>query len=213
MEQIKLTSYGFIRTPENDFSDDGNHFKCYTYKGIRVSYLKYKGEVYISGSASGIGLNYEEYSSLPHYRALDKLNGVDESEVTPESIEQLKKDIEAFMEEVNNFEVKEVSDQEIVEYFEQVKAKKEMDFNKAMALLNDVPVENIFNNLSKYELQSIKDYIQSERKAISRWSKEEALKTSQQYRRQLLKSQHDLKSAFSWFVGEIIKLANKALED
>ena len=39
-ERLNFKKYGFIRNKENDFSDDGNRFKCYDYKGIEITYLK-----------------------------------------------------------------------------------------------------------------------------------------------------------------------------
>ena len=40
MNIIKLTSIGFERDTEGNFSDDGHYFWGYTYKGMKFSYLK-----------------------------------------------------------------------------------------------------------------------------------------------------------------------------
>lgn len=52
-ERLNFKKYGFTRVPEEDFSDDGNHFKMYDYKGIRISYLRdTDGDVYLSARAT-----------------------------------------------------------------------------------------------------------------------------------------------------------------
>lgn len=37
---------GIIRRKDWDFSDDGNRFRCFEYKGLRISCLKSDGEIY-----------------------------------------------------------------------------------------------------------------------------------------------------------------------
>ena len=77
MKKIMMTKYGFVRTPESDFSDDGAKFDTYRVGNrVRVSKTTYKGDAFISASIDGTKLPYEVYGKLPHYSALDKLNGV-----------------------------------------------------------------------------------------------------------------------------------------
>lgn len=76
MKRINLTKYGFVRTPEEDFSDDGTRFNVYRLGDVRVSKAVSGGEVYIAGRIDNGKLPYAVYSKLPHYRDLDKLNGV-----------------------------------------------------------------------------------------------------------------------------------------
>ena len=88
MKRIELTKYGFIRSKEDDFSDDGNRFTCYRVGKVRVSKLVSEGEAYISASIDDYLLPYETYSKLPHYRDLDALNGVSASDITEEDIQK-----------------------------------------------------------------------------------------------------------------------------
>lgn len=76
MKRINLTKYGFIRSPEEDFSDDGFHFTCYKVGKVRVSKTIYSGVAYISARIINNELNYDEYSILPHYKSLSALNGI-----------------------------------------------------------------------------------------------------------------------------------------
>lgn len=93
MTRINLCKYGFVRWPEEDFSDDGNHFTCYRAgKKIRVSKLVSNGEVYLSAdsSAGNNTLPFEVYSQLPHYHDSNwKWNGVPQASLTEQDLKDL----------------------------------------------------------------------------------------------------------------------------
>jgi hypothetical protein len=77
MKKIMMNKYGFVRWPEEDFSDDGNRFYCYKVGSrVRVSKLVSDGVAYISARIDHGTLPYAVYSKLPHYSKLDDLNGV-----------------------------------------------------------------------------------------------------------------------------------------
>lgn len=76
MKRINLTKYGFVRAPEEDFSDDGTRFSVYRLGDVRVSKVVSGGKVFIAGRIESEKLPYDVYSKLPHYRDLEKLNGV-----------------------------------------------------------------------------------------------------------------------------------------
>lgn len=87
MKKIMMTKYGFVRWPEEDFSDDGNRFQCYKVgKRVRVSKLVTNGEVYISARIDGNRLPFNVYKALPHYHSLDKLNGVSIASLTDDDL-------------------------------------------------------------------------------------------------------------------------------
>jgi hypothetical protein len=90
MERINMKKYGFVRWPEEDFSDDGNRFTCYRAgEKVRISKLNSAGQVYISARIDGTKLPYEVYSKLPHYKSLDKLNGVSLAGLTDNDLLEL----------------------------------------------------------------------------------------------------------------------------
>lgn len=78
MNRIDLTKYGFVRSPQDDFSDDGTRFTCYRVGDVRVSKAVWQDQVFIAGRYEGPDsyLEYEEASLLPHDSAMNKLNGV-----------------------------------------------------------------------------------------------------------------------------------------
>ncbi len=90
MKKIIMTKYGFVRWPEEDFSDDGNRFTCYKVgKRVRVSKLVDDGQAYLSiNSSVGKGtLPYDVYKELPHYNdATWKYNGVSVTSLTDKDI-------------------------------------------------------------------------------------------------------------------------------
>jgi hypothetical protein len=102
MKRIELTKYGFIRSKEDDFSDDGNRFTCYRVGKVRVSKLVSEGEAYISASIDDYLLPYETYSQLPHYRDLDALNGVSASDITEEDLQKLYEDCISYEKEYDD---------------------------------------------------------------------------------------------------------------
>lgn len=105
MTKINMTKYGFIRWPEEDFTDDGSRFTCYRVgERVRVSKTTYQGEVFISARIDGRKLPYEVYSSLEHYRALDKLNGVRITSLTDQDLNELYDVCIAYEKEYNEAE-------------------------------------------------------------------------------------------------------------
>lgn len=91
MKRINLIKYGFVRWPEEDFSDDGSHFTCYRAgKSVRVSKLVSDGQAYLSAdSECGNGtLPYEVYSKLPNYQKSNwQYNGVSADTLTDADLE------------------------------------------------------------------------------------------------------------------------------
>ena len=85
--RINLVKFGFIRTPERDFNDDGSTFTCYRVGRVCVSKCLCDNTVYLSGRIDG-NLPYDTYSKLKHYRALDNWNGVPRQVVTEEVIKR-----------------------------------------------------------------------------------------------------------------------------
>ncbi len=91
MKRVNLTKYGFVRWPEEDFTDDGNRFTCYRAgKAVRVSKLISDGQIYLSiDSSCGNGtLPYEIYSKLPYYKEANwSYNGMSVEDLTEDDIQ------------------------------------------------------------------------------------------------------------------------------
>lgn len=88
MANINFKKCGWIRTPEKDFSDDGNRFICYGLEGwgnqIRLSKCTYEDSVYIS-------IQYQS-NKTAFYKYFDELNGVSK-DFASENIERVTKEV------------------------------------------------------------------------------------------------------------------------
>lgn len=100
MKKIYLKKYGFIRAPEEDFTDDSAVFTCYRAGKVLVSKTLYNDKVYLSGHANIDGkLPYEVYSNLPYYASLNRLNGVTVVGLEGADLEKLYSDCLAYEKE------------------------------------------------------------------------------------------------------------------
>lgn len=142
MNKINLTKYGFVRTPEEDFSDDGTRFQVYKAgKNIRVSKASWLDEIFLAGrlNDSVRGLTYEEESALPHYKNLGRLNGVSKLHLTDADLKQFYDDCIAFEKEYNEAVANIVypSETELLKAYEQIKAVREHEFKVVDKLISE----------------------------------------------------------------------------
>lgn len=162
MERINLKRFGFIRSPEDDFSDDGSRFTCYRLDGcpkIRLSKCVSYGEVYLDADLRDGRLPYEIYSKLPHYRGLSRLNGVAISSITEDDLQRLHDDCFEYVREYDEIaaRTKYPSVDEIV-----AKATAQLeDDKKAFAALNAVITVEDLLRLSDYQMKNFKNYYTS----------------------------------------------------
>ena len=71
MTRVNLTKYGFVKSPEDDFVDDGARFVCFRLSDTgraRISKCVSGGQIYLSIRCDG-AVPHELYSKLPHYKA------------------------------------------------------------------------------------------------------------------------------------------------
>lgn len=111
VKNIPLQKFGFVRAPEEDFTDDGARFTAYWYdpegkgdKTFRLTKTTYDGEAFIS-------VRY----SLPGTRTtsfIDDLNGVSVDEAI-EGLPDLVKQIEDVKSKISTFAAKTLTDEEI----------------------------------------------------------------------------------------------------
>lgn len=183
-----LQKYGFIRRPEDDFSDDGSRFRGYVYKTDKgempVTYLKSNGQVYLSASLHHKDeLSYEEYKDLPSYRDSDKYNGVPEDEVDVADFAKIcDRLISEYSEAVIAIEAVPMS--KIEELCNKLAKAALDDYNKTVKLFRTVDPMKILD-ISPYELKRLKEYF--ERAKVETENRFERIKdTSERNKRQFL---------------------------
>ncbi len=203
MDRINLTKYGFIRRPALDFSDDGSRFRCYELDGIEVSYLKSNYGIYISGHSTPISggmLKYDEYSKLPHYKALDNLNGVDDVEES--ELYQLANDIRAYAKEYREAEAKleYPSEEEARSYIEEHLESYRSQLYELDAKLR---LKALWN-LSEYKIKDLVHYSKSINSKINYL--EDALKNLENYIRTNRVEIKQRKKPDTWYYEECLEI-------
>ncbi len=77
----QFAKFGFVRDESQDFTDDGNRFRCWTYLGVRVSYTTGCGEVFIAPRFETYNkpFSYKEFLDAMNERGIDPdcYNGIE----------------------------------------------------------------------------------------------------------------------------------------
>jgi hypothetical protein len=161
MKRINLVKYGFVRWPEEDFSDDGNRFICYQageYENLRISKLVSDGQAYLSAQAD-CNLPYEIYSQLPNYQAATwQYNGACVDRLTDEDLQNFYRACCAYAQECIEAEAKieYPTIEEITAQCEKITAKAIDQYKKASQLVVEAVLDGTITNLSDYELSTLK---------------------------------------------------------
>ena len=216
MKKIMMTKYGFIRCPEEDFSDDGNRFQVYKVGNrIRVTKCVSEGEAYISARLEGGQLPYDVYSNLSYYCDLGRLNGVSTDGVTEDDLQRLYESCLAYEQEYIAAEnsIQYPTKEEITEQCQKIHAQTILDLNRAEQLFNQKALAAALT-LSDYEWKRLKEYLNELVKRAKRFDSEFKIEELVQNMYRTSNSflfcsptYSDLKE--SWYYTEIIKLFNR----
>jgi hypothetical protein len=177
MTRINLIKYGFVRWPEEDFSDDGNKFTCYRAgKNIRVSKLVSDGQAYISiSSSAGNGtLPYETYSKLPHFNDANwKWNGVSVASLTDQDLIDFYNACIAYEQEYEAAEASIVYPtlEEIKDKATRVTAKRLLELDTIEWWIKNHALEAAAK-FSTYEWRQVQEYIKNLMADVKRYDPE-----------------------------------------
>ena len=171
-KQIRLSSIpGVTRDPSNDFTDDGNRFQAYLYKGVvPITYLRAGEDVYITIAFHHLeDINYDEYKEFPSYKNADEFNGVPvdtfNAEIFQKNLEDAYKDIVDFLGSVDDVDSAQLEDRitsinnACKEYEEKVKQYIQDNALKIMKL-SDSQFRNLKNYVSNAGSRTA-DYIRN----------------------------------------------------
>lgn len=157
--KIRLSAIpGVTRDREGDFTDDGNRFQAYLYKGlIPITYLRFDGDVYITIAFHHLkDINYEEYKEFPSYEHANDFNGVSIANFDPQVF---KKNLDAAYDDVTTFlgNVEEVDPQQLDDRIKVInKACKEYE-EKVKQYIKDNAL-NIMK-IPDYQFRELKRYV------------------------------------------------------
>lgn len=162
MNRINLTKYGFVRCPEEDFSDDGNRFQAYKVGRVRVTKLVSDGQAYIDGDINDGKLPYEVYSKLPHYVFCGKLNGVPAAAITEEDLQELYESCQAYDKEYTGAEntIQYPTELELKHKCRCIQSKLTKEMNALEQLMGEHAVEAA-TKFAKWEWQQLQEYLKN----------------------------------------------------
>jgi hypothetical protein len=157
MKKIMMNKYGFVRWPEEDFSDDGSRFTAYRVGRVRVTKCTYNGTAYIDADIHGTKLPYEVYSKLPHYAALGKLNGVSIDSLTDNDLFNLCEACLMYEQEYNDAEnnIQMPTLDEIKKQCARVQLKRKQELADININFNIA----VATKIEKWEWNNIRDYM------------------------------------------------------
>lgn len=207
---LNFKGAGIVRAPELDFSDDGNRFRGYKVGEMPITYLKDRGQVYLSIRPDYLtGLNYREYSKLPSYPDADKYNGVDENKVDLKDVVEIATKLyNEYQEAVNNLQ--DVSDDDFKAITDTYYEKAKREFEEAKNKIESLGVENLLN-LSEYKIKDLKNYLERLRDFIKEWSWERQQNTDQSTRRHRMTDEDKAyRQKTSWYLEQINEIVDKA---
>lgn len=162
MKKIMMTKYGFVRCPEDDFSDDGSRFDCYRVGRVRVTKHVSDGQAYIDGDINDGRLPYEVYSKLPHYVFCGKLNGVPAAALTDEDLQELYESCQAYDKEYTDAEnsIQYPTELELRHKCNHIQAKLIKEMNELETLMGEHAIEAA-TKFAKWEWQQLQEYLKN----------------------------------------------------
>lgn len=160
-KQIRLSSIpGVTRDPSNDFTDDGNRFQAYLYKGVvPITYLRAGGDVYITIAFHHLeDINFEEYREFPSYKHADEFNGVP---VDDFNLEVFQRSLESAYDDIVKFRggVQEVDSDQLEDRIKVINAACKEYEEKVKQYIQDNALKIM--KLSDYEFRTLKSYVSS----------------------------------------------------
>ena len=166
MERVNLTSYGFKRSPDEDFCDDGSKFFVYRIgKLIRVSKLVRDGYAYISARAESTDdikllVDYDTYSKLPHYKEMDKYNGCYVSSLTEQNLIDFANDCLTYEKEVMQAQLKVLTTMptywDLAKQCNAINAVRLQEYNELASKISSLGLK-IWTTLSRYEFAELQE--------------------------------------------------------
>lgn len=175
MTRINLIKYGFIRFPEEDFSDDGNRFTCYRFSDTNshISKLVADGQAYLSAHVSG-QLPYEVYSKLPNYQAATwSYNGISVASLTDEMLQDFFQACVQYEKEYQAAEaaIEYPTECELQHKCLRIQTKLTHEMNELETLLGEHAVEAA-TKFSKWEWEQLQKYLTYMLQELSRYNPE-----------------------------------------
>lgn len=164
MNTKTVKNYNFVRREDLDFSDDGNRFRGYSYKGLPITTLYLDGCVYCHVRPDYLqynGIPWEMWKETEEYKLCDKYNGTSEFI----DLDDLANICEKVLAKPNSMKVEldnmDVSEQKTKVF--SVLLKEQNELNVFIAKAENFNWFKLFmdDKLSDWEMKKVRDYLKS----------------------------------------------------
>lgn len=165
LTKANVGKYGIVVREDLDFTDDGNRFRGFSYKGMPMTQCRADGECYLSIRVDYLydkcNFTGKEWRDTEEFVLEDKFNGVREFDM-----DELIEILERIIAKVN--EMNEACKNEEVDMTPVVdKITEELEY--AEKVVADFKINFKWYEANPYTLKSLSDYLKSEEKEIARW--------------------------------------------
>lgn len=153
LTKANIRNTGIELSPEHDFTDDGNRFRGFIYKGMPMTQCRADGECYLTIRVDYLSneFTWNEWRVTEEYKLEDEFNGVSEFDLD-KLIENLERII-AKRDEMNAA----VKNEEVD--MTEVIAKADAELKELASFIETVKTSLKWWNLGGYELKSASDYM------------------------------------------------------
>lgn len=162
LTKANAAKYNIEVREDLDFSDDGNRFRGFSYKGMPMTQCRWGGECYLSIRVDYLNTNftYREWMETKEYKLTDEFNGVSEFD-----IEKLIENLEAIIAKVD--EMNKAAEAEDVDMTPVIN-KLNDEIQMAKSVVTNFKTNFKWYEAESYTLRSLVDYMKSEEREIER---------------------------------------------
>lgn len=161
LTKANIKNTGIELAPQHDFTDDGNRFRGFIYKGMPMTQCRADGECYLTIRVDYLDndFDYKEWMKTEEFVLEDEFNGVSQFDLD-KLIENLEKII-AKVNEMNAAAKNEELD------MTPVKEALKTEIEYAESVVNEFKSNFKWYDADGYKLRSLVDYLKSEEKEIA----------------------------------------------
>lgn len=155
LTKANIRGTGIELSPEHDFTDDGNRFRGFIYKGMPMTQCRADGTCYLTIRVDYLknSFTWKEWSKTEEYKLEDEFNGVSQF-----NLDKLIENLEAVITKVN--EMNAAAEAEEIDMSEVI-AKADAELEDLEKFIEDVKVNLKWWELKSWQLSGAANYIKA----------------------------------------------------
>ena len=205
LTKANINKLGIELRPDLDFTDDGNRFRGFSYKGLPLTQCVYKGTAYLAIRVDYLEneFEYSEWMKTPEYKLAEEFNGVSEID-TDKLLENLEKIITKVQELTEAAKAEELD-------IEAIKEKMLKEIKEASNIIENFKMNYIWYEADEYELKTATKYLKMAEKDLRQATTIYADLAGMEHRRQrhyavrAKSSDYIVISTEGYFLKELVK--------